>query len=113
MPVASNLARTRGLDEPQESRLRARELEHLLHEVKSFAQDHGHESGDKWDDQINGFRLSLERILGNHQSSFKKGPLSLSYLDSNAGRENENWAGTITRQVLGEMGEHGILSVVT
>jgi hypothetical protein len=60
--------------------------------MKSFAQDHGHEVGDKWGDQINGFRISLERILGNRQSSFKTGPLS--DVDSDTGRENENWAGS-------------------
>ena len=58
------------LQRAQESRLRARELEHFLREIELFILNHGYDVGDKWDDQINGFRLSLEKILGNHPRSF-------------------------------------------
>ena len=57
--VAWYLARTRGSDDPQQSRLRARDLGHLLREVDMFILDCGHEPGNKWDDKINGFRLTL------------------------------------------------------
>ena len=40
-----------------------------MREIKAFKLDHGHEVGDKWDDQIHGFRLGLERILGNQPGS--------------------------------------------
>ena len=36
--------------------------------------DHGHEVGDKWDDRIHGFRLGLERILGNQPGSVAVNP---------------------------------------
>ena len=67
--VASYLARTKGTNEPQASRFRARALDHFLREIEAFDLDHGHEMGDKWDDKIKGFRLGLERILGNHPGS--------------------------------------------
>ena len=58
------LSRTRDSNEPQQSRLRARDLGHLLREIDVFILDHGHESGDMWEDKINGFRLTLEKRLG-------------------------------------------------
>ena len=82
--TASYLARTKGSDEPQKSRLRARELGQFLREMELFSMDHGHEYGDKWDNQINGFRLSLERILGNHPRSYTNDPDEDA--DSNAHR---------------------------
>ena len=66
------MARTKGSNEPQESRLCARELQQFLREMDLFSLDHGHEYGDKWDDQIHGFRLSLEKIIGNHPRSYTK-----------------------------------------
>jgi len=81
------MARTKGSNEPQESRLRARELEQFLREMELFSLDHGHEYGDKWDNQINGFRLSLEKILGNHPRSYTKDPDADE--DSNAFRGKE------------------------
>lgn len=51
------------------SSLRAQQLEHFLREIRSFKLDHGHETGDKWDHRINGFRLGLEKILGNQPGS--------------------------------------------
>jgi hypothetical protein len=64
--VASFLARTKSSNEPQTSRFRAQALDHFLREIEAFELDHGHEVGEKWDDRIHGFRLGLERILGNH-----------------------------------------------
>jgi len=51
------------------SKQRAQQLNHFLREINAFKMDHGHEVGDKWDDRINGFRLGLERILGNQPGS--------------------------------------------
>jgi hypothetical protein len=67
--VASFLARTRGSNEPQKSRSRARELKRLLREMESFSLDHGYEVGDMWDEQINDFRLRLEIIFGHRPGS--------------------------------------------
>jgi SMODS and SLOG-associating 2TM effector domain len=67
--VASYLARTKGTNEPQASKYRAKALDHFLREIESFDLDHGHEMGDKWDEKIIGFRLGLESILGNHPGS--------------------------------------------
>ena len=72
--VSSNFIDTRSVvlgahDElkrtPHKSRRRVLGLQRLLREIDSFTLDHGYDIGDKWDDQINGFRLSLEIILGN------------------------------------------------
>lgn len=67
--VASYLARTKGTNEPQASRSRARALDHFLREIEAFDLDHGHEMGDKWDEKIIGYRLGLESILGNRPGS--------------------------------------------
>ncbi|KAI0276215.1 hypothetical protein BGY98DRAFT_919677 [Russula aff. rugulosa BPL654] len=67
--VASFLARTKGTNEPQASTFRAQALDHFLREIEAFDLDHGHEFGNKWDDKISGFRLGLERILGNQPGS--------------------------------------------
>jgi hypothetical protein len=53
---------------------RAQQLDHFLREIKAFKMDHGHEVGDKWDDRIHGFRLGLERILGNQPGSVAVSP---------------------------------------
>jgi len=68
--VASYLARTKGSNEPHASRLRAQTLEYFLRDINAFVLDHGHESGGKWDEQINGFRVGLENILGNQPANF-------------------------------------------
>ena len=56
------------------SKSRAQQLDHFLREIKAFKMDHGHEVGDKWDDRIHGFRLGLERILGNQPGSVAVNP---------------------------------------
>ena len=68
--MASYLARTKGSNEPHASRLRAQTLEYFLRDINAFVLDHGHESGGKWDEQINGFRVGLENILGNQPANF-------------------------------------------
>jgi hypothetical protein len=67
--VASYLARTKGSNEPQFSRDRAQALEHFLREIRAFDVDHGHKVGTEFDEKIQGFRLGLERILGNRPGS--------------------------------------------
>jgi hypothetical protein len=59
----------KGTNEPQTSQRRAQQLEHFIREIKGFKLDHGHEVGGKLDDRIHGFRLGLERILGNQPGS--------------------------------------------
>jgi len=88
--VASYLARTKGSNEPQASWLRAQTLEYFLRDINAFVLDHGHESGEKWDEQINGFRVGLENILGNQPANFMIHPEAASHhaqekgVDSNA-----------------------------
>jgi hypothetical protein len=67
--VASYLARAKGSNEPDFSRNRARQLKHFLREIDAFILDHEYEVGEKWDEKINGFRLGLENMLGNHPGS--------------------------------------------
>jgi len=67
--IASFLARAKGSNEPQMSFLRAQALEHFVREIEAFKLDHGHETGHTLDDRINGFRLGLEKILGNQPGS--------------------------------------------
>lgn len=68
------MARTKGSNEPQLSRHRSQTLKHFLREIKAFKLDHGHEIGEKWDERIHGFRLGLERILGNQPGSVAINP---------------------------------------
>ena len=84
--VAWYLARTRDSNEPQQSRLRAQDLGHLLREVDLFILDCGHEQGNKWDDKINGFRLTLEKILGIDPST---DPNSTAGSNAHRGKESE------------------------
>ena len=49
--------------------LRAQALEHFVREIEAFKLDHGHETGHASDDKIHGFRLGLEKILGNQPGS--------------------------------------------
>ena len=49
--------------------LRAQALEHFVREIEAFKLDHGHETGHACDDKIQGFRLGLEKILGNQPGS--------------------------------------------
>ena len=72
--VASFLARTKSSNEPQTSQFRAQALDHFLREIAAFKLDHGHEVGEMWDDKINGFRLGLEKILGNHDGTMTVHP---------------------------------------
>ena len=84
--VASYLARTKGTNEPQASKYRAKALDHFLREIEAFDLDHGHEMGDKWDDKIKGFRFGLEGILGNRPGSVT------AYANGDMGNPNqEKW----------------------
>lgn len=67
--MASFLARSRSTNEPEASRTRAADLNHFLREIRAFQLDHGSETGDKYDDKINGFRTGLEQLLGHNQPS--------------------------------------------
>jgi hypothetical protein len=51
------------------SQHRAQQLDHFIREIEGFIVDYGHERGTKWDDKIRGFRLGLEKILGNQPGS--------------------------------------------
>jgi hypothetical protein len=63
--TASVLAYLKGLNEPYASRLRALALHHLLREIKDFIIDFESAKPDQGiqDNKIEGFRLSLDRIL--------------------------------------------------
>ncbi|KAH9961788.1 hypothetical protein BC827DRAFT_260419 [Russula dissimulans] len=77
--VGSYLARTKGSNEPQASHLRARLLEYFMRDINAFVLDHGLEPGDKWDEEINGFRIGLENIVGNQSAHFMIHPEAASY----------------------------------
>ena len=86
--VAWYLARTRESDEPHRSRLRERDLGHFLREVELFVLDCGHEPGNKWEDKINGFRLTMEKILGIDDPPTN--PNSTADSNANRGKESES-----------------------
>lgn len=75
----------KGTNEPYASQSRAQELKHFLREIKAFNLDHGHEFGKQWDDRINGFRLGLEKILGNHPGSVTVDASDMANIGSNPG----------------------------
>ena len=60
---------SRSTNEPEASRTKADALKHFLREVEAFQLDHGFDKGNELDDTIKGFRLGLERMLGNHIGS--------------------------------------------
>ncbi|KAI9430678.1 hypothetical protein H4582DRAFT_1433752 [Lactarius indigo] len=64
--LASYLARACGSDERRASLLRVKALNHFLREIEAFQLIHGHEVSREWDEKIEGFRLGLENMLGNH-----------------------------------------------
>ncbi|KAJ3516601.1 hypothetical protein NLJ89_g1023 [Agrocybe chaxingu] len=63
--VASYLARARGSNEPELSITRVKDLEQFIRECRAFQMDHGHQLGDKFDDDIRGLRHRFEELLGN------------------------------------------------
>jgi hypothetical protein len=67
--VVSYLVLARGSKEHQELLLRVKALNHFLHEIEVFQLEHGHEVGREWDEKVNGFRLGLEKMLGNPPGS--------------------------------------------
>jgi hypothetical protein len=91
--VASFLARTKSSNEPQTSLFRAQALDHFLREISAFNLDHGHEIGDKLDDRIHGFRLGLERILGNQSGGPTPFNSDVGANPGNPSREKEKWGG--------------------
>lgn len=75
----------KGTNEPQASQFRAQALKHFLREIRAFDLDHGHEFGKEWDDRINGFRLGLERILGNQPGSVTIDASNMANIGNNPG----------------------------
>ncbi|KAI9455703.1 hypothetical protein BJY52DRAFT_1188255 [Lactarius psammicola] len=67
--VATCLARMRSSNEPEFSRLRAKDLDQFLREITAFQLDYGKETGHERDEQINAFRQGLEKMLGSRQGS--------------------------------------------
>jgi hypothetical protein len=45
-----------------------------VREIEGFKLDYGHKTGSEWDDKVHGFRLGLEKILGNQPGSLKINP---------------------------------------
>jgi len=63
--VASYLARARGSNEPEVSIARAKNLDQFIRECRAFQMDHGHVTGNEFDEDLIGFRHRLEELLGN------------------------------------------------
>jgi hypothetical protein len=63
--VASYLARARGSNEPEVSVTRAKNLDQFIRECRAFQMDHGHVTGNEFDDDLIGFRHKFEELLGN------------------------------------------------
>ena len=63
--VASYLARARGSNEPELSIARVKDLQKFIRECDAFVQDHGTETGNQYDNEIQRLRMELEHLLGN------------------------------------------------
>ena len=63
--VASYLARARGSNEPELSITRHKDLDQFIRECRAFQLDHGHSTGDEYDDELVRFRCRFEELLGN------------------------------------------------
>ena len=63
--VASYLARARGSNEPEVSLTRAKNLDQFIRECRAFQMDHGHVTGNQFDEDLIGFRHRFEELLGN------------------------------------------------
>ncbi|KAH9477598.1 hypothetical protein JR316_0009820 [Psilocybe cubensis] len=63
--VASYLARSRGSNEPENSKAKVKELDHFIRECQAFELDHGHEVGDELQNILLDKRRQLEVLLGN------------------------------------------------
>ena len=63
--VASYLARARGTNEPEVSNTRVKDLDQFVRDCQAFKMDHGHVLGDKYDRELEKFRLRFEELLGN------------------------------------------------
>ncbi|KIM44108.1 hypothetical protein M413DRAFT_375085 [Hebeloma cylindrosporum] len=72
--VASFLARARGSNEPELSITRVKDLEQFIRECQAFKMDYGHFHGDKYDDELIGFRNRFEELLGNANGERKLSP---------------------------------------
>ncbi|KAG1823358.1 uncharacterized protein BJ212DRAFT_1476249 [Suillus subaureus] len=76
--VASYLTRARGLNEPEISNTRVKDLDQFLRKCHIFKTDHGHKYGtteDKLNDELEHLRGQLEEILRNADGERKLSPL--------------------------------------
>ncbi|KZV65619.1 hypothetical protein PENSPDRAFT_586556 [Peniophora sp. CONT] len=71
--VATYLAKVRGSDEPELSRIRVAALDHFIRELKAFDLDHGSETGHEWDHELVRYRTDLEALLGQNSSDGQNG----------------------------------------
>ena len=60
---SSFLARARYSNEPEFSKERADILKRYIRQIDAFIQDHGHEVGPDYNEQIAWYRRELESIL--------------------------------------------------
>lgn len=63
--VAGYLARTRGSNEPELSKMRVKDLEKFIREATSFVLDFGHLDDPKYDGRVEELRQEFEELLGN------------------------------------------------
>jgi len=63
--VAAYLARARGSNEPELSIRRAKDLEQFIRECNGFICDHGHATGERFNEEVERFRRRFEMLLGN------------------------------------------------
>ena len=59
----------RGSKEQRELLIRAEAIDLFMHKIEVFQSEQGHKVGREWNEKVNGFRVDLENILGNHPRS--------------------------------------------
>ena len=59
----------RSTEEPETSLIRARDLDSFMRRCEAFCLDHGHETGESVNDQVENFRQQFEALLGKDPPS--------------------------------------------
>ncbi|VDC04508.1 unnamed protein product [Peniophora sp. CBMAI 1063] len=84
--VATYLAKVRGSNEPELSRIRVAELSHFIREMDAFDLDHGSETGHHLDHMLEYYRTKLEYLLGQFSSESQS-------TGSAVAKDTQRWGG--------------------